>query len=84
MKDLKSLIMEGNNRFYPDDYYDMKDENDVIEAILDALSFSGIYKSFAESIVNGLNSSIFTDKKFTEEFGKQLSENVNEYIEENY
>lgn len=84
MKDIKTLITEGNHRFYPEDYNEMENENDVIEAILDALFFSGIYESFCESIENDLDPHIFTDKKFTEEFGKKLSEKVNEYYDENY
>jgi hypothetical protein len=84
MKTLNKFISESNHKFYPEDWNDLKNEKDLVEAILEALSFSGIYNSICESIENELDPHIFEDDKFLKEFGKQFSDKVNEYYEDNY
>lgn len=85
MKDLKSrLLTEGNHRFYAEDYTNCQDANDVIEALTDALYWSGVYNSLAESVSNSLDPHIFTDEDFLKEFGSKLSETINEIYEEEY
>lgn len=84
MKNITTKINESNHRFYPEDWNDLSNEQDVTEAIIEALSFSGIYESFCNSIENDLDPHIFTDDKFLKEFGKQLSDAVNEYYEDEF
>ena len=84
MKSIQALITEGNHKFYSEDFNNMENEDDVIEAILEALKFSGIYDSFCNSIENSLDPHIFTDNKFLKKFGDQLSEAVNEYYDEEF
>ena len=85
MKNIKDfMINEGNHRFYPEDWNECETEEDVSDAIIEALSFSGIYDSFCESIENGLDHHIFMDDKFLKIFGKALSEEISNWWEENY
>jgi len=84
MKSLHNFINESNNRFYPEDWEDCKNENDVIDAIMEALRTSGIFDSLCISIDNQLDSHIFTESKFLKEFGTRLSNDLSEYHDENY
>ena len=77
-------INESNNKFYPEDYENCKNADDVINAITDALYFSDVYKSLAKSTKNvqsfGLN--IFIDDKFLKKLGETIMKQVNNAIEE--
>ena len=73
-----------NHKFYPEDWTNCKNADDVVDAILDALSWSGVYDSLAESVSKSLDPHIFTDKDFLEKLGDNISEAVNEVYEEEF
>ena len=82
-KTIKRRLNESTNRFYPEDWEVLETGQDVINAILEALYQSGIYKSFSKSVNYGrINTNVFTNENFLNEFGKQLTENFNEYFKE--
>ena len=82
-KTVKKRLNESTNRFYPEDWDDINTAENVINAILEALYQSGIYYSFYKSInYAGLDPRVFTSEPFLQEFGKQLSNDVEEACEQ--
>lgn len=89
MKDIKDYIVnedtinEGNHRFYPEDWYDMKTEDEVVDAIAEALSFTEIYDSLSESINNELDPHIFIKNSFSRKLAKRIYDDCQEYYDAN-
>lgn len=85
MKDIKDVLFnESNNRFYPEDWSNMTNADDLIEGIIDALSFSGIYDSICQSIENELDPHVFDEKEFKEKLASEISKAVNEYYDNEF
>lgn len=85
MKNIKDMFLaESQNRFYPENWRNMKNADDLVEAIVDALSFSGIYDSICQSIENELDPHVFDEKEFKEKLANEISNAVNEYYDNEF
>ena len=79
----ESTINEANHQFYAEDWYDMKTEDEVVDAIAEALSFTEIYDSLSQSINNELDPHIFTKNSFSRELAKRIYDDFQEYYDIN-
>ena len=53
------FVNESNNRFFPEDWTNCKDGEEVIDAMIEALPFTGIYGSLCKPIDTGLDPYIY-------------------------
>lgn len=83
MKNLKDkLVTEREMSIYPEDWGDMKNEDDVISGICNALEQCKFYDSICISIENSLDPHMFYDKNFQKKLSETLGNSISEYYDD--
>jgi hypothetical protein len=85
MKNLKDrLVSEMQMDIYPDSWKGMKNGDDLIANICDALEQCEFYNVVCESIEDSLDPHIFYDKDFQKKLAETLGNKISEYYDENF